>query len=65
MKNEKFRDALDHIDYSFIEEYVEEKERLQKENRRKRLFKQESKAFLLIFESSERARIVLVSNYII
>ena len=26
MKNEKFRDALDHIDYSFVEEYVEEKE---------------------------------------
>jgi len=39
MKNEKFRDALDHIDYSFIEEYVEEKERLQKENRIKRLLK--------------------------
>ena len=35
MKKEKFSEALNHIDYSFIEEYVEEKERINRERQRR------------------------------
>lgn len=34
MKKEKFNKALNHIDYSFVEEYVVEKERIKREKRR-------------------------------
>lgn len=39
MKNEKFSEALNHIDYSFVEEYVEEKERINREKQRRTLVK--------------------------
>lgn len=35
MKKEKFSEALNHIDYSFVEEYVEEKERINREKQRR------------------------------
>ena len=39
MKKEKFSEALNHIDYSFIEEYVEEKERINRERQRRTFVK--------------------------
>ena len=36
MKNKKFSEALNHIDYSLVEEYAKEKESIRRESRRRR-----------------------------